>query len=371
MSSKNLIAKIQFLVKFALFNFVVVALAFLLCEGTASTIVFWQQFRNTKPVAERLHTQYDAELGWVNIPNRDLKDFYAPGLDVKINSQGFRSDEDFTVDVPKDKIRLICSGDSFTFGFGVSNNQTWCHDLSTINSQLQTVNMALGGYGIDQAYLWYKRDGGKLKHNVHLFAFITADFDRIQRDVFLGYGKPLLKVKDDQLIIENVPVSKRGFYFFWTTPPYQEAFNELRSVQLLSQTFFQQQNNSKPPIDEPLVQAVSWKILEDLAQLDTAHHSKLVLIYLPVQADYEINLKTDTRRRYVEQASQKKGLIYFDLVDEFRKLPREKMNDLFIPNDGSINFPGAPGHYSAKGNQYIAEQVYRALLTQPALGISR
>ncbi len=371
MNRKPLSAKILFLVQLTLFNFIVVAVVFLLCEGLASTIFFVQQFRRVKPVAERLHTRYDAELGWVNIPNTELKDFYAPGLNVKINSQGFRGHEDYPIEVPAGKIRLICSGDSFTFGFGVSDDQTWCHHLATLDSRLQTVNMALGGYGLDQAYLWYKRDGDKLAHDIHLFAFITTDFDRTQRDVFLGYGKPLLKVKNEQLWVENVPVSKRGYYFFWTTPPYQAAFNELRVVQLLNQTLFSSPNIGNPTIDETVIQAVSLKILEDLVQLDAANHSQLVLIYLPTQADHTANQKTDTRRRYVQQACQQKKIIYLDLIDKFRQLPRDDMNQLFIPNDGKIDFPGAPGHFSAKGNRYVAEQIYQALLAQPTLGMGK
>ncbi len=75
---------------------------------------------------------------------------------------------------------------------GVSNNQTWCQLLTSINKQLQTINMDQGGAGIDQAYLWYKRDGVKFHHNLKIFAFITDDFVRMQRSKSSGYGKPLL-----------------------------------------------------------------------------------------------------------------------------------------------------------------------------------
>jgi len=359
-------AKLKLAVKLILFNLLVIVLAFLLIEGISSTIIFYRTLKNTKPVAERLHTRYDPELGWVNIPNTTLEDMYGPGLSVRINAQGFRSDEDFSQEIPEGKLRLICSGDSFTFSFGVDNAQTWCHLLSTLNPRLQTVNMAQGGYGIDQAYLWYKRDGGKLEHDIQIFAFITADFDRMQRGIFLGYGKPLLKVKNDELIIDNVPVPRQGFILPWTTPRYQAALGELRSVQVLRQTFFQNQDTSKPPIDEPAVQAVAEKILEDLVRLNRERGSRLVLVYLPVHSSHRPDLKTDTRRRYISQGAAANDVIFIDLVEDFRKLAEDEIDELFIPN-GAIDFPGAAGHYSARGNEYIANRLYEELMARPEL----
>jgi hypothetical protein len=49
--------------------------------------------------------------------------------------------------------------------------------------------MGQGGHGVDQAYLWYKRDGVKLKHDFLLFAFITLDFQRMQQRDFLGLNR--------------------------------------------------------------------------------------------------------------------------------------------------------------------------------------
>jgi hypothetical protein len=39
-------------------------------------------------------------------------------------------------------------------------------------------------------YLWYKRDGAKFEHQVHLLAFITPDFDRMQSDTLSNTGSP-------------------------------------------------------------------------------------------------------------------------------------------------------------------------------------
>ncbi len=77
-------------------------------------------------------------------------------------------------------------------GWGVSNDQTWSQLLTSINQRLQTVNMGQGVYGVDQAYLLYKRDGSKFEHNIQIFAFITHNFVRIQNASFMGRRKSLL-----------------------------------------------------------------------------------------------------------------------------------------------------------------------------------
>src|SRR5574341_1408459 len=172
--------------KLLVVNAAVFLLAFVVIEGLASALLVSQWILHLAPVAEQMHTAYDPELGWTNTPGAVLKDIYGPGLDVRISSQGLREDSELGVTAPAGKLRLICLGDSFTFGFGVGHDQTWCHQLSMVAPRVQTVNMGLGGYGLDQDYLWYKRDGGRLQHHFTLVAVVTDDFNRMHWDHFLG-----------------------------------------------------------------------------------------------------------------------------------------------------------------------------------------
>ena len=61
----------------------------------------------TNIVAERRHTQYDPDLGWVNEPNIDIPDMYGPGIYLRTNSQGFRNNHDISPAVPAGKARII------------------------------------------------------------------------------------------------------------------------------------------------------------------------------------------------------------------------------------------------------------------------
>ena len=166
--------------------------AFWLFEGLCSVIWVSSRMVGTRLTAERLHTRYDRELGWVSIPDLSLPDLYGPGLGLTTNARGFRGPGRVEPLAPGAR-RVICSGDSFTLGYGVGDLETWCSQLGSQEPRLDAVNMGQGGYGVDQAYLWYKRDGRGLDHQAHVFAFITDDLRRMLETDFHGFGKPHLE----------------------------------------------------------------------------------------------------------------------------------------------------------------------------------
>src|SRR5688500_474604 len=169
--------------------FIVTGALLLVLEGASSVLLVGYDLVADDGVSERAHSAYDPELGWVSRPNVRLPNFYGKGRTFSTNASGFRSARDVSLDVPAGRVRVICSGDSFTMGYGVGDAQTWCHRLQAIDTRLETVNMGMGGYGVDQSYLWYRRDGITLDHDIHVFAFITSDFHRMQSTRFLGYAK--------------------------------------------------------------------------------------------------------------------------------------------------------------------------------------
>src|ERR1700676_469005 len=133
-------------------------LFFLVIEGVCSGLFVAYQFLS--PVEQRTLSaaavQYDQDLGWVSVPNFYHKDYYAPGIYLRTNSRGFRASSDYTQQVPPGKVRIVCSGDSQTFGDGVDNDHAWCQLLQSLDDRFQTVNIAQSGYGLDQMYLRYK-----------------------------------------------------------------------------------------------------------------------------------------------------------------------------------------------------------------------
>lgn len=342
--------------KIGLINLLVFVGLFTLIEGLASTILMLYKISQVRPMTETSHTEYDELLGWINLPNVSLPNFYGPGVSFQTNSQKFRNGRDFTLAVPKGKLRVICSGDSFTMGWGVSNEENWCHKLTLIDDRLETINMGQGGYGIDQAYLWYQRDGVKLDHQVQIFAFINNDFPRMHSPTFLGYGKPLLYLENDTLINENYPVPVGSFF----APKLTEGSKYIRELRIVSlwQTLFPKTIETKENkyfIKNP---EIVVKIFDELANINREKNSTLVVVYLPTGSDYYSNVSDFWRERLGPELAQR-NIVFIDAIAEFRsRVPNEKVETLFL---------GSDGHYSVEGNQFIANLIYEKLSNLPSV----
>jgi hypothetical protein len=331
----------------------VVSLA--LIEGFASVVFFAREVyrMHVRPDAERAHTRYDSELGWVNIPRVRLPDFYGPGRTLTTNGRGFRGARDITDATPAGKLRIVCSGDSYTLGFGVADEDAWCHRLETLDPRRETVNMGQGGYGIDQAWLWYRREATTLEHQVHVFAFILDDFRRMLHDEFDGYGKPILRLDHGALTVENVPISRRSYYAPWLTQNLHLA-HQLRSVTLLDELYAR----LRPTVtrSEDLLSALplALAVFDDLARFHKTQGSSLLLVFLPECTEDAYGEAGLALRSALVSETADRGMTFVDMVPEMCGLPKDVVDGFFIPNiDGPV--PDIGGHYSVEGNRFVAK----------------
>jgi hypothetical protein len=364
-----------FLKKSLLFLLVCV-FCFALIEGLCSTLLLVRDLLSQHGSPDRFYTRYDEELGWVGIPNLFFKDFYGPGINFKTNSQGFRNDEEFSVQVPPKRVRLICSGDSFTMGYGVDDNHPWPQLVVSIDNRFQAVNMGQAGYGVDQMYLWYRRDGRLLEHDIHIFAPVWLDFSRMQAKEAFGRGKPVLRVRNGELVVDNIPIPRRSALSFRLT---QELgpISKLRAVELWGRILnrlnrFSGQGESTLPSSEQILptadREVLRKMLEDLQITNRKKQSILIVVYLPTQSDYKPQIYSAVYRQFLREETAKMGVLFIDLVDDFQKLPEQDMEKLFIPPGDQYFATAVAGHYSIQGNEWVARKVYRRLVSLPEVG---
>jgi lysophospholipase L1-like esterase len=337
-----------------------------LVEGASSLLHFAGSLRalGTSPLAERRHTRYDPTLGWVHTPGVRLADFYGPGRSLTINAQGFRGRREVAARVAEGRTRIVCSGDSFTLGYGVDDEQTWCARLEAREPRFETVNMGQGGYGIDQAYLWYRRDAAMLDHHVQVFAFITADFGRLLSDRFQGYGKPVLRVKQGELVLENTPVPRAAFALPWLAE-HRAAFDELRSLALLRRGLAWLRPAPPDVASQPDLPGLTAAIFAALARLNAEKGSQLVLCYLPTRAEHGGAL--DARLPVlVRRTAEALGIAYVDLLEAQRGLPPAQIASLYLDAQ-DLPYAQSAGHLSVAGNQWVADRLYERIVELPAV----
>jgi hypothetical protein len=304
------------------------------------------------------YSEYDSTLGWVPIPSLHLPDRFGPGRYLRTDARGLRADRDVETAVPPGRLRILCSGDSFTFGEGVANPDTWCHLLSKKDSRLETANLGFPGYGVDQSYLRYLRTGEELEHAIHLFAFIGGDVHRMGLRTRQGYAKPFLRVEAGELVVDNVPVP-RGWP--WLLRKTREIGEELRSVRLGRAVW--SRLVPREPTDDGFWEIreetyeVARKVFQELQERSDAKGVSLVFVYLPTPQEIG---DPGPVHHWAREVMAEEGFDYIDLTEDLGRVPEEQLDFLFIP-------PGrdSEGHYSERGNQWVATLLWQHLQALP------
>lgn len=356
--------------KYIFFALLITLLLFTCLEGFCSFIFSFFQIQRSQIIAERIHTEYDPLLGWINKPDLYIKDMYGPGKYFQTNSQRFRNNSNFDINIPKGKRRWICCGDSFTLGYGVDNDNTWSALLSSIVPDIETVNMGQGGYGIDQAYLWFMRDGIKLQYDLLIFAFITSDLSRAISPKFRDYSKPLLSIDDGTIVTKNIPVERPGF-ITQHLPKFEAAIKSLRVTTLshaLLNMLREPDGTSKTHRDEMVtrIEKLTLAIFKSLHDYSHANNRRVLFVYLPTQLEYNNQEKTKLARGFIYSQAEHNSWLFIDLIDDFRSLAPGDVSELFLQRD----LPGykeSKGHYTEKGNQYIADLIMKKITDDPKM----
>lgn len=323
----------------------------LLVEGGSSVIVVLREPKHGV-VLERAHTEYDPEIGWINEPNIRVDDLYGPGLYLQTNRQRFRSRREFDQRVPAGKIRAVCTGDSFTLGYGVKNDDAWCELLSARDQRLETVNLGQGGYGVDQAYLWYRRAGLPLDHDVLVFAFAATDFQRMMSGTFQGYPKPVLGVTHEKPVIERTPSRIR--WLFRGVGQRLGYLRHLRFLELWHATSSEKHVADEQMMDISAGRRLALAMIDDLAAVLERRRASMLVVQLAVLDDYHPS-PADDWGAFLRDELGRRRIPFLDLVPALRSETPDQVPMLFR------------GHYNELGNRWAADRIYDALSALPSV----
>jgi hypothetical protein len=223
--------------------------------------------------------------------------------------------------------------------------------------------MGQSGYGIDQDYLWYLRDGVSIDHQVLVLAFIDHDLDRVRHADLLGYGKPVLRLVDGSIAVQNVPVPRASYLSPVLTQNLQ-ALGYLRMVELTQKVsgrwFPRPAPAERWPIDDEGTSALDEAILLALRDAAAQRGTALVLVYLPhleLREPSVVVSLTGWSRALIDRLAAA-GIPFVDLTPDFEALPDARRRALF--QEKTID-QGAAGHYSPAGNEFVARAVASAL----------
>lgn len=147
----------------------------------------------------------DSYAGWKNAPNIDREASEIEGS-IRTNGQGMRNDQDVPVISENGKPRLLIVGDSYSFGHGVSNEETYAYQLQGLMPDWEVLNLAVSATGTDQNYIMYEKHGEKYQPQIVLLGFYVLDFNR-NTFSFRDYAKPMYVPQENgSLQLTHTPV---------------------------------------------------------------------------------------------------------------------------------------------------------------------
>jgi hypothetical protein len=160
---------------------------------------------------------WDPHIGWklpVEAVLDEVTEDYA--VSYRSDSSGFRDHRQEADAAPTHPIVFL--GDSFTFGTGVTDDQTFVRLVEGELEGTRCHNLGVGGFGIDQMWMTLRHYGLPLDPELVILAFIRNDLDRSLSAYRLGHGvwmaKPTFRLEGGQLVpltVDNRPSAVRRF----------------------------------------------------------------------------------------------------------------------------------------------------------------
>jgi hypothetical protein len=152
--------------------------------------------------------RYHASLGWTLSPNwQGRHQHHDFDVNYQTNLLGYRGPfQTFT----NQQTKTVLIGDSFTFGLGVNDEDTFSHQLNQMQSN-QYLNLGIPGYSTDQQWLLIE-ELSELFNAKHYLLFFYLGNDLI--DNALSYpmqanqAKPVFQLNNGELTLEETPISR-------------------------------------------------------------------------------------------------------------------------------------------------------------------
>ncbi len=265
--------------------------------------------------------RYDEELGWFPIENSKRRFTTTPrfefsrDIEIEHNSRGFRDPEPVITAKPK----IVFLGDSFVWGYNVTNQERFTDKLRERLPDWSLYNFGISGYGTDQEYLLLTKQFQFYLPDI-VFLVFCAENDRDDNSHNVRYGryyKPYFTVDGDNLTLNGTPVPKAENYFIAS----HEILAHSYWFALLANAYFRM---SSPPA---------------VKLADPTHRLIARMNHFVKTRGAEFLVGLTGADPELEKFLQGEGIRYADLSTPYR-----------YPSDGY--------HWTPEGHSHVSEKIY-------------
>lgn len=292
-----------------------------------------------------------ARHGFINIPGTFKFEYVN-------NSQGLRDSREIR-DFNRYKHRILALGDSFTYGIGVDDNQTWTQKLEQLLNQpdVAVINAGNEGTGTDYALRFLELNALRYKPDQVILAFHFSDFEN-------NLNSPIYTIDElGDFTLKTIRVN-RWKQFLALNPIYNWLTTHVHLVALFK---FAILDWTHPPVNQafggvsfpdlyrplpPQMITNTRAYLQRMKEVAKAHKVPLKVFYTPSMEDFEackLGKKTN-RQQAFEDLALELHLDFATLTDPLA-CSGFAIQEVYLPD----------GHWTVLGHRLAAFQVKRKL----------
>ncbi len=277
---------------------------------------------------------HDPDLGWRMKPG-----YQTDG--ITHNSLGYRGKAEFTTAATRPRILLL--GDSFTYGLGVNDAQTFGQVLKGITAA-EVINTGVAAHSIDQSLLLWEHEGKAFKPKTVVLGYAVDKFFTNPLTV-RNLPKPWFS-KDagtDRYTPQGIPVPDLA------TAQQQGLLHEAPSLRIVqAASWLARKIKPKLGLNDDLKQqaVLSDNLLGQLNESVTQSGAKLIVTFIGHCFDGEP--KNLLAERKIIESCEKNGIQCIDIAAAMR--------------EGDFgSYYGDNCHWSAAGHRFAAEKIAASL----------
>jgi lysophospholipase L1-like esterase len=308
---------------------------FLLCVAALEIILRFAGYGNLEIY------QPDPRLYWKLKPDQDCftKIDHKP---VHINSHGTRG-PDFSTEKPADTFRILSLGDSRTFGWGLSESETYSSRLQELLRQksggakkVEVINTGVNAWSYSQMSVFFRDDALAWKPDVVILgeANLWTQFSEHNSPEFIRQMMWRVRLKN---FLRHFAI-----YHYVVEVKLQKIYEEQRKkfipVEPQQDPLFKEQQQKDPD-------AMFRSEIEDICRLAQTNHIATVMLFMPWSTELQAT-NAPAGLRIKRAVSRSLGVPLVDMTPDLRP-------ELYLEAD--------PVHSDAAGNQIIAGKLFETL----------
>ncbi|MBN1406078.1 MAG: hypothetical protein JW946_06125 [Candidatus Omnitrophica bacterium] len=344
-----------------------ISISFLVLEGVFR-ICFPIYSTNTKNKHKNDDfNEYNSEYGWFHKRNFSTWiETQEYSTEVFINGKALRGKE-YSYEKPKHTKRIVVLGDSFVFGSGVEDDETFSYKLESLfksnGKDIEVINMGVYGFGTDQEYLLLREEGIRYSPDVVICLFFVGnDIENNSRGFEYSRNKPFFVFENENFILKNYPVPENVIEMhyqcdegpkgrinipfikkFLQNHSYAYIFLRLRYSYLLYKLGIRNSfGGGSSPEGWDITKAIFLK-MNDYCYKNKV---KFLSVLAPTKEQALSIEPLDIQKKFAVFANEN-GLNYLDLFPLFAH--RKDLNFVIDP------------HWNKKGHEYVAKFLYEKL----------